>query len=160
MIVIVSACLTGCIQSSTVMVDERTAIISTKAPKFAPGSVAGAISALTPDDNATMIEAALKEAADVTLKRGYRYFELLDATDRTRVVSFDQSGHANCTGTVTNNGVAGSPQPFEAQCRGYAPRVTTLAEPGLDLIVRMHREGEIDPKKEGIIDATWIVSQE
>lgn len=146
--------LMGCVQTNSVMMDQRTAIISTKVQKTGSG-----FDILTPGDNASLLKTSLKEAAALTLKSGYRYFELVNTRDQTRMVNFTSSGSTTCNGMVMNNGAPGAVQPFNANCLTSAPSSTTVAEPAIDILVRMYADGEIDPKKEGVFDANWVAAQ-
>lgn len=146
--------LMGCVQTNSVMMDQRTAVISTKVQKTGSG-----FDILAQGDNATLLKGALKEAAALTLKNGYRYFELLNTRDQTRMVNFTSSGSTTCNGMVMNNGAPGAAQPFNANCLTSAPSTTTVAEPAIDILVRMYMAEEIDPKKEGVFDANWVAAQ-
>jgi hypothetical protein len=110
------------------------------------------------DDREKLISEAISEVAKVTRAHGYRYFVILDTADAsqivtryvpTRILSVQNARRTN-TNTVPN------PNP------GYYDYITpgrTVKElrPGLDIAIRMYREGAIDATREGVWNSAAIV---
>lgn len=135
----------GCTSANSTMLSADTALV------YATGN--------DPSARAQVLKAALNEAAELTTARGYRYFVILTADDTTRVVTLQVPG-------TTFPNEAKHEQAFGATY-GHAPERpgntytapdTQLqrVRPGLDLVIRMYRPGEIEPK-EGVFDAATML---
>jgi hypothetical protein len=140
--------LSGCASASSTMLSEDTAIIS--AESNGPGG------------GDKLVRDALAEAARVTRAHGYRYFVVLTADDLTHTVTvripgmplYAQPPRANESfrGFVGRGFATGPPSiPMTPD------RTEQRIKPAMDIMIRMHRQGEIEPKAEGVWDATAIV---
>jgi hypothetical protein len=132
--------LAGCANSiESMMITADTALIS------AVGSNAG--------DKARLIDASLQEAARVTRQHGYRYFVVLDAADASktgrRIVVTSRVRQEK----INDNPYGSSNLPSLTNVYGTFPptgRSVSYVKPGLDITIRMYRDGAIDPKGEGV----------
>lgn len=135
--------LTACASASGTMLSQDTAIIS------AEGS--------GPADRDKIIRDVLAEAARLTTANGYRYFVVLTADDLTHTVTVRYPGR------LLHNQPPRVGEAFGAFTgRAYATggssymlpdRVEERIKPAMDIIIRMYREGEIEPA-DGVWDAT------
>jgi hypothetical protein len=131
----------GCTSANSTMLSADTALV------YATGN--------DPSAREQVLKAALNEAAELTNARGYRYFVILTADDTTRVVTLQVPGHSlpNETNHARNFGTTFGNAP-ERPGNTYTAPDTQLqrVRPGLDLVIRMYRAGEIQPR-EGVFDA-------
>jgi len=136
----------GCTSASSTMLSADTALV------YATGN--------DPSAREQVLKAALNEAAELTSARGYRYFVILTADDTTRVVTLQVPGHSlpNETRHERTFGATYFNAP-ERPGNTYTAPDTQLqrVRPGLDLVIRMYRAGEIEPK-DGVFDAVAILS--
>jgi hypothetical protein len=113
-----------------------------------------------PSRREQVLRAALREAAELTSARGYRYFVILSATDTTRTVTIPVPGHSIPNETDHR-------RPFGATF-GHAPErpgntYTTpdtqmqRVRPGLDIVIRMYRSGEIQ-EMDGVWDSMSVLA--
>lgn len=110
-----------------------------------------------PSQSKQVLRAALWEAAELTSARGYRYFVILTADDTTRIVTLqvpgqsypNETNHQRTFGTTFGNAP-------ETPGNTYTAPDTQVqrVRPGVDLVIRMYRPGEIEPQMEGVWDAT------
>jgi hypothetical protein len=132
----------GCASTTSTMLSEDTAIVS------AAGN--------GPGDRDRVIRGVLEEAARVTSANGYRYFVVLTADDLTSTTTVVVPGR------VLYNQPPRSTDSFGAYVgRAYASGGSTYTtperkqeriRPAMDIIIRMYRQGEIEPS-EGVWDA-------
>jgi len=89
-----------------------------------------------------VIQDALTEAGRVTRVHGYRYFIILKA------------GDASISGVMVDNQIFRNLLPNTLGKPGAnfltVSRNLNYFRPGLDITIRMYREGEIDPRVEGV----------
>jgi hypothetical protein len=132
----------GCASANSTMLSDDTALV------YATGS--------DPSQRELVLKAALKEAAELTSARGYRYFVILSATDTTRTVTVAVPGHSlpNETDHRRPFGATFGNAP-ERPGNTYTTPDTQMqrVRPGLDIMIRMYRQGEIEPSMEGVWDA-------
>jgi hypothetical protein len=102
-----------------------------------------------PEDREKVIQNALAQAGRATAAQGYRYFIILKAQDVSRLGTMtvhDQTGPRTAPNNISKPGT------------NYVTfsRNVTYLRPGLDITIRMFREGEIDPLIMGVwnIDGT------
>ena len=138
----------GCTTASSTMLSEDTALV------YATGN--------DPSAREQVLNAALREAAELTSSRGYRYFVILTADDTTRLVALQVPGHSlpNETNHQRNFGSTFGNDP-ERPGNTYMAPDTQLqrVRPGVDLVIRMYRPGEIEPQMDGVWDAAAVSSQ-
>ena len=110
---------------------------------------------------AEIVDSALKEAATVTSAHGYHYFTIISADN---------------TGTWINGAAPG--QPLMVQLPRYRSLGATFGganyfdgiykppdkkvmrfKPGLDIIIQMYRQGEIDPIQQGVWNADVVLGR-
>jgi hypothetical protein len=134
--------LMGCTSTQSMMITEDTALITV----------------LGQSDNgrAKLDDKALAEAARVTRQRGFRYFVILDGAE------------------ASQSGVKlrpGEPIPFRFQNRrtnltSFFASGATYTTPdemmryvrfGLDITIRMYREGDVDPAGRGVRDSDVVL---
>ena len=123
-----------------------------------------AIVSVTGRDNSErmkVVETSLAEAARVTRRQGYRYFVILDAADASRNgrrivpirrVRTGASIHEQVFGTVS--------LPSAVSVYGTLPapgRPVTYFQPGLDITIRMYRDGDVTPDRQGVWDSNAIL---
>ena len=136
----------GCTSANSTMLSADTALV------YATGN--------DPSAREQVRTAALNEAAELTAARGYRYFVILTADDTTRVVTLQIPGHSlpNETRHERTYGATYLNAP-ERPGNTYTAPDTQLqrVRPGLDLVIRMYRAGEIEPK-DGVFDATAMLA--
>jgi hypothetical protein len=139
--------LHGCASATSTMLSEDTAMVS------ASGN--------GPSDRDKVIRDALTEAARVTSAHGYRYFVVLtadDATSTTTVIVpgrtlYNQPPRANeLFGTFSGRAYATGGSTYTTP-----ERKVERIRPGMDIIIRMYRTGEIEPTMEGVWDANASV---
>jgi hypothetical protein len=121
--------LGGCAAPHSTMLADDSALIS----------VFGSSS----NDREMVIQAALAEAARTTAAQGYRYFIIIKAQDVSRMGTMtvhDQTGARSSTNNLSKPG---------ANYVTFSRNVTYL-RPGIDITIRMFREGEIDPQIMGV----------
>lgn len=141
---------TGCVRTSTTMLDSRTAIISGKGSAF--------------DSHAGVAQATLVEAANLTIQNGYRYFVITGSQDRTRRGMLYSPGQSQTTGTLSGTTTTmGNMQTvngsYSSNTITSPGTVTPLEKPGMDVEVKMFKVGEINPKKvEGVWDAEDVLA--
>lgn len=107
--------LSACMSTESVMLDDRTAIIS--------GRGGG------PRTSAEVYQASLIEAATQTQARGFELFQIQSSADKTRT-----------------------------QVIASEYNVQAVEKPGLDLVVRMYRAGEISPDAPNVFTASKILA--
>jgi hypothetical protein len=138
----------GCASATSTMLSADTAIVS------ASGN--------GPSDRDRVVLDALTEAARVTSAHGYRYFVVLTADDATimktivvpgRVLYNQPPRSTDSFGTYT-----GRPYATGGSTYMTADRKQERIRPGMDMIIRMYRTGEIEPSMEGVWDATASLS--
>jgi hypothetical protein len=113
-----------------------------------------------PSQREHVLKAALKEAAELTNAHGYRYFVILSATDTTRTVTIPVPGQSYPNETDHR-------RPFGATF-GHAPErpgntytapdtQVQRVRPGLDIVIRMYRSGEIS-EMDGVWDSASMLA--
>lgn len=141
--------LSACVQTSTTMLNSHTAIISSQGTAF--------------DTHGGVQKATLVEAADLTVKNGFRYFVISGSADRTLHGALYSPGQTQTTGTISGTGnTMGNMQTVNGSYSSStytAPGIVTpLVYPGLDIQVKMYKVGEINPKKDGVWDAEEVLA--
>jgi|SRR6185436_7664024 len=135
--------LSGCASASSSMLSEDTAIVSAEG--------------IGPNDRDKVVQDVLAEAARLTSANGYRYFVVLTADDLTHTVTIRTPGR------LLHNQPARPTEAFGTFSAGRAyatggstyqtpDRVEHRVKPAMDIIIRMYRAGEIQPR-EGVFDA-------
>lgn len=111
-----------------------------------------------PSQREQVLKAALEEAAELTRARGYRYFVILTADDTTRTVTTRIPGQVYPNET-RHERTFGATYLHAQERPGntYTAPDTQVqrVRPGLDLVIRMYRAGEID-EMDGVWDADAI----
>ena len=114
-----------------------------------------------PEDRTRVIDASISEAARVTRAHGYRYFVILNAADATqtgRMIVVPNRVHRDMVG----DGLPGNSNlPTTTDVFGnFAPVGESVAysKPGIDITIRMYREGEVDASKEGVWNSDTVLS--
>jgi hypothetical protein len=106
-----------------------------------------------PTDQAKVVDASLTEAAKVTRDHGYRYFVIVSAADassigRTIVPSRAVQEQTLRDGAYGTSTLLPASDAYGIQTKpGESER---YYKPGLDITIRMYREGEINPKSQGV----------
>jgi hypothetical protein len=134
--------LAGCALAQGTMLTDNTARITSRANSLA--------------NRDRVIEDALAEAARLTRAKGFRYFTILEATDDSSI------GSVAILGQITRN-KASVAIPFGNTSLGVINRPGTtfvtsatrvqVVRPGLNITIRMYREGEVDPRGQGVWNA-------
>jgi len=136
----------GCATASSTMLSTDTALV------YATGNDSS--------QREQVLKAALREAAELTSARGYRYFVILTADDTTRTVAIhvpgqtypnearhDRNFGATYLHTVERPGNTHTAPDTQVQ----------RVRPGLDLVIRMYRIGEIS-EMDGVWDAEAMLA--
>lgn len=135
----VALVLAGCARSNTSMLDNRTAVISGRGSAF--------------NSSASVMQSMVREAALQGQARGYQYFVVEGASDRTRTGAVYVPGQSTTSGTAMASCVG-------SNCMGtYRGTTTTspgfvgpISKPGADMVVRFYRTGEVDPSRAWNVD--------
>ena len=143
------AAVSGCASPiQSMMITEDTALVS--------------VIGKNPDDQGKVIEASLQEAARLTESKGYRYFVIMEAADASKIVQRFEEPR-----TTPRDRVFATPIPFSGRLQTAPvyrdffrfPRVNvTYIKPGLDITIRMYREGEVDPKSQGVWSTAEVLN--
>ncbi len=140
-----SLLLAGCTTAKTMMLDDRTALISGRDMGWG--------------DQGDVKRKVLFAAAQIAQSRGYEYFQVLSAEDRTK------SGYVAIPGQATAN-TYGTATCYGASCSGTATTHSTgtpaylapYTKAGADVTIRLYHAGEIDPNAEHLYKAASILS--
>jgi len=141
--------LAGCVRAHTSMLDERTAIISARGTAF--------------DSMAEVQQRVIVDAANTALSRGFRYFVIVNGQDASvrGTAYFPGQTYSNGTATATVN-TMGNTAYGTATYSGnsYTTPGTAVGfiKPRENVTVRFFREGEIDPRMQGVWDARSVLS--
>ena len=136
--------LSGCASAaSSSMLSEDTAIVSSEG--------------LGPNDRERVVQNVLAEAARLTSAHGYRYFVVLTADDLTHTVTIRTPGrllHNQSPRSTEAFGTYSSGRAYATGGSNYQTpdRVQERIKPAMDIMIRMYRVGEIQPR-DGVFDA-------
>lgn len=141
------ASVAGCVRTDTEMLDSSTAMISARGTAF--------------DTPATVLKATRVAAAKVAQSRGFRYFAIVSVQDATRTATIYTPPQTHSYGTMT-----GTVSPYGNVNATYTDStyatpgsVETLIKPGSDVVIRFFREGEVDPRAQGICDVESVLAE-
>jgi hypothetical protein len=131
------------------MLDERTAIVTARGTAF--------------DNPATVQHDVLVRAAILTSSRGFRFFQVLGATDRTRTATMVIPGETHSSGTVAGSATTvGNTTYGNANYSGSSyttpASIIPLVKPGTDITIHMFKQGETYSGQAGIWDAQSIIA--
>ena len=143
--VFAASVLSACVTAETLMLDERTAIISGSGDELS--------------SPARVQQRIMLEAANAATARGFRYFVVQSVQDTTRrgVTQLPTQSYAQGNGTTTCSfGVCQTSATANGMTFGGGSYESVM--PGSDVQVRFFREGEIDPATPGLWDAVSILS--
>jgi hypothetical protein len=124
--------LTGCVVETGVRyVDNRTAIISSRGNGFT-----------TPKQ---VQQNVMREAAKLTLSRGYTHFSILDSRDASSTGAYQMPGTSTTQGAFNarstyNGGVQGT---YSQQTTTTPGAVVPIFFPGMDVAVRMYKAPDV-----------------
>jgi hypothetical protein len=122
----------GCARSNTSMLDNRTALISGRGSAF--------------NSSGGVMQAMVREAAQQAQARGYQYFVIEGAQDRTRTGAIYTPSQSTTNATVLANCAGPSCMGTYRGTTTTSPGlVTPISKPGADMVVRFYREGEPTP---------------
>jgi hypothetical protein len=115
------------------------------------------------DEPADIIDRALKQAANLASAHGYQYFTILtaDNTSTTMTVSIPgqklnvQNMQINRAYGATNFGAPASP----GGTYTTPDRMVTRIKPSLDIIIKMYRQGQIDPNVPGVWNVDVVLGR-
>jgi hypothetical protein len=132
--------LAGCASSSSTMITEDTALIT--------------VVGQSASDGTKVVDRTIAEAARVTREHGYRYFVILDATDASQKGTRILLGETIYRRNTSQKGAASFPGPtYYHTLEQRVPYVRL----GLDVTIRMYREGDVDPKSQGVWNTDVIL---
>lgn len=144
-IVSVVCVLAGCTSTGggqSMMITEDTALIS------APGRAR--------ETRAELLGRAMREAAVMTRAQGFRYFVVMDAEPTAEVIKRRRPGTTipaqNIPVRGSFSGTNLSPSFLAGATYTTPDEVTEETRAGLDLTIRMYRDGGIDPATAGACD--------
>ena len=138
--------LAACAGPQSRMLTEDTALITVIAP--------------SPDDRPTLVDATLKEAAKISREHGFRYFIILDAADASRTdVRFLPGDSVFTRSLPQSSSILNSRAPAYVPRSAFIPpdRKVQYRRPGLEITIRMYREGEVDPGRQGVWNGDVIL---
>ena len=140
--------LASCAAASSAMLSADTARIS------AEGN--------GPNAREKVVQDALAEAARLTNANGYRYFIVLTADDLTHTVMIRTPGRQLYSQPPRANEAFGTFSSGRAYATGGSTyqtpdKVEERIKPAIDIMIRMYRAGEIEPK-EGVFDAVAMLA--
>lgn len=129
-ILLAAALLSGCVSAKTHMLDSRTAIISGRGTGL--------------DSPAAVTQKVLRQAATEAQARGYEYFMVVDAQDRSAHGTYTTPGYANTNTFGTANCYGYSCSGSASSTTRYTPgqTIATFA-PGADVTVRFLHGSEV-----------------
>ena len=143
----VYACLlAGCAGATGTMLSEDTAVVRATGNSI--------------NDQGRVIQETLKEAAQLTREHGFNYFIVLKTVDvssygERRVPGqtlANQALHDYSYGSTNLGG------PYKAGHTYTTPdRSETYIRPGLEMTVRMFRQGEVNPQTQGVWTADVVL---
>ncbi len=111
---------------------------------------------LNGNDRAKVVDQTIAEAAGVTREKGYRYFVILDAADATqRGTRFLQGETIHRRNTLRQNSASVPGATYYNTLEARVPYVRL----GLDVTIRMYREGDVNPQGQGVWNTDVILGQ-
>jgi len=119
-------------------------------------------SANTLSERAEIVDSALKQAANITSAHGYRYFVILSADNTSSTLTVPVPGDKFYiqSRTVRSFGSSSfSLSAYPGATYQLPDKMLTRIKPGLDIIIQMYRQGEIDPNKEGVWNADVVLGR-
>ena len=139
----------GCARATVAMLDERTAIISGHGSAF--------------NSMAEVQQRTLLTAAKTTQARGFRYFQVVGAANTSSTGTMYIPGQTYTSGTATGTATTlGNTTYGNANYSGTSystpGTVVPLFKPGVDVTIRMYRDGEINPRTPGVWDSLSILA--
>ncbi len=143
--------LSGCVQTDSTMLDNRSAIISAQG---------GAV-----HTQAEVIKAGLTEAAKLTIKKGFRYFVVEGAENTTRSGTMYMpgqtysNGYATGTATTYGNNTYGT-STYSGSTYSTPGYAMPMVMPGANFQIKMFNDGEIDLTKVPAWDAQQVLAQD
>jgi hypothetical protein len=131
--------LSGCVTAQSTMLTDSTARVTARGPHAA--------------DRNDVVQATLAEAAKLTRMHGYRYFTILMAQDASRWGSITTPG-VTLLIAAGNERPLGStnlgPQAIPGSKYSGPDNTVPVIRPGLEITIRMYREGEVDPGRQEV----------
>jgi hypothetical protein len=142
------AAVSGCASPiQSMMLTEDTALVSAIGHK--------------PEDQGKVVDASLQEAARLTASKGFRYFVIMDAADASKMGSRFEAPMPSARDRNVTTPTAFSGQlittPVYRDYFKFPGRNVAFVRPGIDITIRMYREGEIDPKSQGVWSAADLL---
>jgi len=138
--------LAGCANATTTMLSEDTAIVRATGNSI--------------NDQERVVQASLKAAAQTARAHGFSYFVV------TKTVDISSYGQRRIPGQVLGNETPSNRGYGQTNLgRTYVPgntyttpdRTESYIRPGLELTIRMYRQGEINPLVQGVWNAAVIL---
>ena len=112
------------------------------------------------EDRAEIVDNALKEAANVTSAHGYRYFTIISADNTSTSMTVAVPGQRYFIQMPGNRAAATfGPAAYAGGMYTGPDRTVTRFKPGLDIIIQMYRQGEIDPSQQGVWNADVVLGR-
>jgi hypothetical protein len=133
--------LAGCAssESESILIRDDTAVISV----LSQGA----------GDRAKLVDKAIAEAAKMTRANGYRYFVILDTADASHTVVKIRQGapvQIQSVPGVASGGSALSSNYIGGPGYTTPDRRVSYVRVGVDMTIRMYRDGEVDPASPGV----------
>jgi len=105
------------------------------------------------DTPASVFQKTLREAALITQKRGYEYFQIVSTKDATRKGVYVAPRTSSTKGTAN---AFGNTVSYRESTNYSAISGTELIKPGTDIAIVMLRSDEIQPGQKGIWRASDV----
>src|SRR5580765_7220688 len=136
-LVVYTVLLAGCAGARGMMITEDTAFLT--------------VLGRDGDDPGRVIDKAVMEAARYTQAHGFRYFAILDAANANMTAVRVEFGQRLFAQPISPQRSFAFVPPSQASTPRMLPDQTVMyVRLGLDITIRMYREGDIDPQTEGI----------
>jgi hypothetical protein len=138
-------------------------------PNAADGTMLSADTALISsagtnlDKRADIVDRALKEAANITTAHGYQYFTILTADNTSTMMTVAIPGQKIQVINQQNNRGFGATNfgggVYPSGIYTTPDRMVTRIKPSLDIIIKMYRQGQIDPNVAGVWNADVVLGR-
>src|SRR5262249_2175808 len=106
------------------------------------------------EERADIVDRALKEAANIASAHGYQYFTILTADNTSTMMTVSIPGRKIMVQNMQINRAYGASNFGAPATPGGTyttpDRMVTRIKPSLDIIIKMYRQGQIDPNVAGV----------
>lgn len=137
--------LSGCVNTDTMMLDSRTAVIQGRGNAYASGG--------------QVHRKMLKEAAQKAVDAGYTHFAILKRQDASSQGMMYQPGASNTYGSAYGSCYGGMCNAYGSSSTYTSPGYAVpLTFSGADMLVRFYQADEVTPDMPGVWEAATILA--